>query len=139
VPIHRGEARVTRVPHTTVAERFIKCLEAMLDGGRPGLVSLSENPVDELSEGLIPSSPFFDAPLVNTGIGFRKSRDLPLPSRQKCSVRQVNMTISMAFIASALVKAAVEGRLPRGIGVATLRDAPAEWSLQFERLGLAQP
>src|SRR5262249_41688652 len=26
-----------------------------------------------------------------------------------------------------------------GIGVATLRDAPAEWSLQFERLGLAQP
>src|SRR5262244_264073 len=59
--------------------------------------------------------------------------------RQKCSVRQVNMTISMAFIAPALVKAAVEGRLPRGIGVATLRDAPAEWSLQFERLGLAQP
>ena len=50
-----------------------------------------------------------------------------------------NMTISMAFIAPALVKAAVEGRLPRGIGVATLRDAPAEWSLQFERLGLAQP
>src|SRR5262249_39444950 len=31
------------------------------------------------------------------------------------------------------------GRLPRGIGIATLRDAPAEWSLQFERLGLAQP
>jgi hypothetical protein len=57
----------------------------------------------------------------------------------KCSVRQVNMTISMAFIAPALVKAAVEGRLPRGIGIATFRDAPAEWSLQFERLGLAQP
>jgi site-specific DNA recombinase len=48
------------------------------------------------------------------------------------------MTISMAFIAPALVKAAIEGRLPRGIGVAALRDAPAEWSLQFERLGLAQ-
>jgi len=62
-----------------------------------------------------------------------------IAARQKCSVRQVNMTISMAFIAPALVKAAVEGRLPRGIGVANLRDAPAEWSLQFERLGLAQP
>src|SRR5262249_34469655 len=60
-----------------------------------------------------------------------------IAARQKCSVRQVNMTISM--IAPALVKAAVEGRLPRGIGIATLRDAPAEWSLQFERLGLAQP
>ena len=62
-----------------------------------------------------------------------------IATRQKCSVRHVNMTISMAFIAPALVKAAVEGRLPRGIGIATLRDAPAEWSLQFERLGLAQP
>ena len=54
----------------------------------------------------------------------------------KCSVRHVNMTISMAFIAPGLVKAAVEGRLPRGIGIANLRDAPAEWSRQYERLGL---
>jgi site-specific DNA recombinase len=60
-----------------------------------------------------------------------------IAARQKCSVRHVNMTISLAFIAPALVKAAIEGRLPRGIGVAALRDAPAEWSLQFERLGLA--
>jgi DNA invertase Pin-like site-specific DNA recombinase len=61
-----------------------------------------------------------------------------LAARHKCSVRHVNMTVSMAFIAPGLVKAAVEGRLPRSVGVASLRDAPAEWSLQFERLGLAQ-
>ncbi len=61
-----------------------------------------------------------------------------IAANHTCSVRHVNMTISMAFIAPALVKAAVEGRLPRGIGVAALRDAPAEWSRQFERLGLAQ-
>jgi site-specific DNA recombinase len=60
-----------------------------------------------------------------------------IAARHKCSVRHVNMTISMAFIAPGLVKAAVEGRLPRGIGVAALRDAPAEWSHQFDRLGLA--
>jgi hypothetical protein len=60
-----------------------------------------------------------------------------IAARQKCSVRHVNMTISLAFIAPGLIKAAVEGRLPRGIGVAALRDAPAEWSLQFARLGLA--
>jgi site-specific DNA recombinase len=59
-----------------------------------------------------------------------------IAARHKCSVRHVNMTISMAFIAPGLVKAAVEGRLPRGISVASLRDAPAEWSLQYERLGL---
>jgi len=40
-----------------------------------------------------------------------------LCAREKCSVRQVNMTISLAFLAPNLVKAAVEGRLPRGIGV----------------------
>jgi site-specific DNA recombinase len=59
-----------------------------------------------------------------------------IATRQKCSVRQVNMTISLAFLAPHLVKAAVEGRLPRGIGVERLRDAPAEWSRQFEALGL---
>ena len=61
-----------------------------------------------------------------------------IAARQKCSIRHVNMTISMAFIAPGLVKAAVEGRLPRGIGVVRLREAPAEWSLQYERLGLAE-
>jgi len=35
-----------------------------------------------------------------------------------------------------LVKAAVEGRLPRGIGIERLRDPPTEWSRQFEALGL---
>ena len=60
-----------------------------------------------------------------------------IAARHKCSVRHVNMTISMAFIAPGLVKAAVQGRLSRGIGIANLRDAPAEWSLQFARLGLA--
>jgi len=59
-----------------------------------------------------------------------------IATRQKCSVRQVNMTISLAFLAPDLVKAAVEGRLPRGIGVERLRDAPAEWTRQFEALGL---
>ena len=62
-----------------------------------------------------------------------------IAARHKCSLRHVNMTISMAFIAPGLVKAAVEGRLPRGIGIASLRDAPAEWSRQYERLGLTQP
>jgi site-specific DNA recombinase len=59
-----------------------------------------------------------------------------IAARQKCSVRQVNLTISLAFLAPDLVRAAVEGRLPRGIGVERLRDAPAEWSQQFKALGL---
>ena len=59
-----------------------------------------------------------------------------IAARDKCSIRQVNMTISLAFLAPELVKAAIEGRLPRGIGVTRLRDAPAEWSRQYAMLGL---
>jgi site-specific DNA recombinase len=59
-----------------------------------------------------------------------------LCTREKCSVRQVNMTMSLAFLAPNLVKAAVEGRLPRRIGVERLRDPPTEWGRQFEALGL---
>jgi site-specific DNA recombinase len=60
-----------------------------------------------------------------------------IAARDKCSIRQVNMTISLAFLAPDLVKAAVEGRLPRGVGVARLRDAPAEWSRQYAMLGMS--
>src|SRR5467141_2413348 len=59
-----------------------------------------------------------------------------LCASEKCSVRQVNMTISLAFLAPNLVKAAVEGRLPRGIDIERLRDLPPEWRRQFEALGL---
>jgi hypothetical protein len=40
-----------------------------------------------------------------------------------CSVRHVNMTISLTFLAPKLVRAAVEGHLPRGINIARLRDS----------------
>jgi site-specific DNA recombinase len=59
-----------------------------------------------------------------------------LCAREKCSVRQVNLTISLAFLSPNLVKAAVEGRLPGGIGIERLRDPPTEWNRQFEALGL---
>ena len=63
-------------------------------------------------------------------------RSAPICTREKCSVRQVNITISLAFLAPNLIKAAVEGRLPRGIGIERLRDPPTEWGRQFDALGL---
>jgi site-specific DNA recombinase len=59
--------------------------------------------------------------------------------RERCSARKVNMTISLAFVAPALVQAAIEGRLPRGIGIARLSDPTAEWSRQHQELGLPVP
>jgi site-specific DNA recombinase len=60
-----------------------------------------------------------------------------IATRETCSKRHVNMTISLAFLAPNLVKAAVEGRLPHGIGVARLFDPPVGWSRQHQMLGLA--
>jgi site-specific DNA recombinase len=60
-----------------------------------------------------------------------------IAAREACSKRHVNMTISLAFLAPNLVKAAVDGRLPRGIGVARLFDAPVAWSRQQQMLGFA--
>jgi hypothetical protein len=60
-----------------------------------------------------------------------------IAAREACSKRHVNMTISLAFLAPSLIKAAVEGRLPRGVGAARLFDAPVGWSRQHRMLGLA--
>jgi site-specific DNA recombinase len=59
-----------------------------------------------------------------------------ISAREDCSVRQVNMTISLAFLAPELVKAAIDGRLPHGMGVTRLRDLPSEWPRQRQMLGL---
>src|SRR6516162_984651 len=59
-----------------------------------------------------------------------------ISKREKCSTRNINMTISLAFLAPDLVKAAIDGRLPCGMGVARLSDLPAEWSRQHQMLGL---
>ena len=59
-----------------------------------------------------------------------------LAKRERCTVRQVNLTLSLAFLAPQLVKAAVEGRLPRGINIERLRDPDPNWAKQFQDLGL---
>jgi hypothetical protein len=59
-----------------------------------------------------------------------------IAARENCSIRKVNMMISLAFLAPHLVKAAIEGRLPHGMGVVRLCDLPAEWSRQNQILGL---
>ena len=59
-----------------------------------------------------------------------------LARREQCTMRQITLTLSLAFLAPQLVKAAVEGRLPRGINIERLRDPDADWSRQLQDLGL---
>jgi site-specific DNA recombinase len=59
-----------------------------------------------------------------------------IASREGRTVRSIRMTLSLAFLAPEIVKAAVEGRLPRGFGLKRLVDLPMAWPDQWRTLGL---
>ena len=47
--------------------------------------------------------------------------------REGKSERSIRMTLSLAFLAPEIAKAAVEGRVPRGFGLKRLVDLPMAW------------
>jgi site-specific DNA recombinase len=59
-----------------------------------------------------------------------------LALREGKTERSIRMTLSLAFLAPDIIKAAVEGRLPRGYGVKRLVDLPMGWADQWGALGL---
>ncbi len=62
-----------------------------------------------------------------------------IAAREKKTERSIRLTMSLAFLARALVRAAIDGRLPRGFGVKRLLDLPIAWSDQWSVLGLKAP
>jgi site-specific DNA recombinase len=62
-----------------------------------------------------------------------------IASRQGRTVRSIRMTLSLAFLSPEMVKATVEGRLPRGFGLKRLVDLPMAWPDQWRALGLQAP
>jgi hypothetical protein len=60
-----------------------------------------------------------------------------IAKRERCSVRKVNMTISLAFLTPDLIKASVDGALPRGITLSQLYGLPSEWCTQLRALGFS--
>ena len=62
-----------------------------------------------------------------------------IASREGKTERSIRMTLSLAFLAPDIVKAAVEGRLPRGFGLKRLVDLPMGWPDQWRALGLQAP
>ena len=57
-----------------------------------------------------------------------------LALRERKTDRSIRMTLSLAFLAPDLVKAAIEGRLPRGVGLNV--DLPMAWPAQWRALEL---
>ncbi|HEY1864374.1 MAG TPA: hypothetical protein VGG77_11960 [Roseiarcus sp.] len=62
-----------------------------------------------------------------------------LASREGKTTRSIRTTLSLAFLAPEIVKAAVEGRLPRGFGLKRLIDLPIASPDQWRALGLHAP
>jgi site-specific DNA recombinase len=62
-----------------------------------------------------------------------------LASREGKSERSIRMTLSLAFLAPDIVKAAVEAGLPPGFGLKRLVDLPMAWPEQWCTLGLQTP
>lgn len=60
-----------------------------------------------------------------------------LTSKQSVSEKTVRSTLSLAFLAPDIVQAAIDGKLPRGIGVTQMTDLPMDWAAQRQQLGIA--
>ena len=59
-----------------------------------------------------------------------------IASREILSERSVRMTLSLAQLAPNIVRAIVDGRLPRGIGIKSLAELPASWAEQEGAIGM---
>jgi hypothetical protein len=57
-----------------------------------------------------------------------------IAQREGCSERSVRMVLNLAFLAPAIVKAAVEGTLLHGIGISRLTESPVSWKAQADLL-----
>ena len=60
-----------------------------------------------------------------------------IANREGVSERSARMGLSLAFLAPDIVQAAVDGILPRGLGVSRLMDMPPSWVDQRSIIGIA--
>jgi DNA invertase Pin-like site-specific DNA recombinase len=60
-----------------------------------------------------------------------------IAAREGVSERSMRMRLSLVFLAPDIVQAAVDGTLPRGLGVSRLVDLPPRWGDQRRAIGIA--
>jgi hypothetical protein len=59
-----------------------------------------------------------------------------IAEKHRVSEKTVRSTLKLAFLAPDIVQAAIDGRLPRGLGVSEMTELPSYWPLQRQQLGL---
>ncbi|WP_181708520.1 recombinase family protein [Chthonobacter rhizosphaerae] len=50
--------------------------------------------------------------------------------REGCSERSIRMALNLAFLSPEIVRGAIEGTLPHGVGLCSLSELPASWAKQ---------
>ena len=58
-----------------------------------------------------------------------------LATRERRSERSIRNTLSLAFLSPAIVRAIIDGQLPRGISLTSLTELPSSWAEQSSALG----
>jgi hypothetical protein len=61
-----------------------------------------------------------------------------IAQRESRSERSVRMILSLAFLSPDIVSAAIDGTLPRGLGLSDMTDLPMDWAEQDKQLSLSQ-
>jgi site-specific DNA recombinase len=59
-----------------------------------------------------------------------------LARKQGVSEKTVRSTLSLAFLAPDIIQAAIDGKLPRSLGVTQMTDLPMDWTAQRQQLGI---
>jgi site-specific DNA recombinase len=59
-----------------------------------------------------------------------------IAARERCSERSVQRALSLAFLSPRIIEAIIDGKLPRGIGIASLASLPACFAKQHAGLGI---
>ena len=62
-----------------------------------------------------------------------------IAERERRSQRMIRMMLSLAFLDPKLIRATLNGALPRGISTRKMIDAPALWHEQWRAIGLSRP
>jgi site-specific DNA recombinase len=60
-----------------------------------------------------------------------------LAAKQGVSEKTIRSTLSLAFLAPDIIQAAIDGKLPRGLGITQMTDLPMDWAAQRQQLGIA--
>jgi DNA invertase Pin-like site-specific DNA recombinase len=126
--------RVLMIPWTPRSTRRRRAIIPRAGDARPPIRAMRTKARGVLIEAMRNAHSWLDQLVRDTNLTIAA-----LAAREGKSERSIRMTLSLAFVAPQLARAAVDGRLPRGFSVERLTELPMLWDEQWRVLGLQAP